>query len=102
MADEPKVGIRFEDVQSASGVDLTLIDEQLKLTPTERLRWLEKANARMNRLRRAANVHGKEPEVNVFQVKALIESRTISDQPQDQEEIRILSRAAGALRQLRI
>lgn len=56
MADESKVGIRYEDVQSASGVDLTLIDEQLKRTPAERLRWLEKANAGMNRLRRAANV----------------------------------------------
>lgn len=56
MAKDDQVGIRFEDVQSASGVDLTLIEEQLKLTPTERLRWLEKANAGMNRLRRAANV----------------------------------------------
>lgn len=56
MATDDRVGIRFEDVQSASGVDLTLIDEQLKLTPAERLRWLEKANAGMNQLRRAANV----------------------------------------------
>ena len=56
MAKESEVGIRFEDVQSASGVDLTLIDEQLKLTPADRLRWLDKANANMNRLRRAANV----------------------------------------------
>lgn len=56
MATDDKVGIRFEDVQSASGVDLTLIDEQLKLTPAERLRWLDRTVANMTQLRRAANV----------------------------------------------
>ena len=62
MSDESKVGIRFEDVQSASGVDLTLIEEQLKLTPAERLRWLDRTVANMNQLRRAANVRPLEQD----------------------------------------
>lgn len=47
---------------SESGVDISALDEQLKLSYADRLRWLDQAVANLNALQRAAGVEPYEPD----------------------------------------
>jgi hypothetical protein len=56
MADDPQYMPEVGEGQDAQGVDLTLIDWMLSLTPRERLMWAQRQANAIRRMRHAAGL----------------------------------------------